>query len=60
MSPPPSTFRRVWAVPAVIALFSVVGLVVALLGDGVNDWFSWAGLATPIAVLLWARLRRHV
>lgn len=59
MSRPPSTFRRVFAIPAVIALVSLIGLIAALLGDGLNDWISWIGLAVPLVVLLWARLRRR-
>jgi hypothetical protein len=51
-------FRRVWAAPAAIAVVSLVGLVAALLGDGLNDWVSWIGLAVPLVVIVWARLRR--
>jgi len=54
-----STFRRVWAAPAAIAVLSLVGLVAALLGDGVNDWISWIGLTFPLVVIVWARLRRR-
>lgn len=54
-----STFRRVWAVPATIAVVSLVGLVAALLGDGLNDWISWIGLAVPLVVIVWARVKRR-
>ncbi|WP_454761041.1 hypothetical protein [Caulobacter segnis] len=54
-----SAFRRVWAAPAAIAVVSLIGLVVALLGDGLNDWVSWIGLAVPLVVIVWARLKRR-
>lgn len=54
MSKSPSSFRRIWAAPIIIALVSLVGLVAALLGDDLNDWVSWIALTTPLAVLAWA------
>lgn len=55
-----SPFRRVWAAPIVIAIISLIGLVAALLGDGLNDWVSWIGLAVPLVVIVWARLKRRI
>jgi hypothetical protein len=46
--------RRTFGIPAVIALASVVGLVSALIGDGVFDAISWIALGTVIGVLIWA------
>ena len=51
--------RSVFAVPAVVAVLSLVGLVSALTGDGLRDAVSWAGLAVPIAVAAWAVRRRR-
>lgn len=45
--------------PIVIAAFSLVGLVSALLGDGLRDWISWAGLAVPVLVIIWALKARR-
>lgn len=59
MSRRTSTSRRVFAIPTAIAVVSLVGLITALLGDGLNDWISWIGLGAPLAVLLWALLRRR-
>jgi hypothetical protein len=59
MSRKPSTFLRVFATPTAIAVVSLIGLVTALLGEGLNDWISWIGLSVPLAVILWARLRRR-
>lgn len=58
MSRKPS-LARTFGMPALIALASAVGLVSALLGDGVNDWVSWIGLGVPVAVIAWAWLRRR-
>jgi hypothetical protein len=41
---------QIFAVPELIALASVVGLVGALLGDGIWDWLSSICLAIPPAV----------
>jgi hypothetical protein len=46
--------RRTFGVPAVIASASVVGLVSALIGDGVFDAVSWIALGGVIGVLVWA------
>lgn len=60
MSKQPSSFRRIWTAPIVIALVSLLGLFAALLDDGLNDGLSWVALTTPIAAVIWARLRRRV
>lgn len=48
-----------FAVPTVLALVSVVGLVVALTGDGLRDAVSWAALFIPVAAFGWAFARRR-
>ena len=58
-----SKFSRVrlltiFAAPLLIAAVSLVGLVGALLGDGAWDVIGWIGLGIPVAVLVWARIRR--
>jgi hypothetical protein len=51
-------FMIVFAVPALIAITSLTGLVVALLDDGAWDVIGWIGLGIPVAVLVWARFAR--
>lgn len=46
--------RSTFALPALIALSTVIGLVVALTGDGWRDWTSWAALAVPLLAIGWA------
>lgn len=49
-----STFRHVWAAPTAIGVAVLAGLVIALLGDGIEDWLGWAALALPLAIIAWA------
>ncbi len=53
--------RRIWGMPILIGLLSAVGLLSALLGDGMWDALSWLALAAPVVVTLWcvARSLRH-
>ena len=51
--------RAIFAIPLLLALASVAGLVVALTGDGLRDAASWAALAIPVLAVGWAmRVRR--
>ena len=45
--------RQIWGMPIAIGMLSAVGLLSALLGDGIWDALSWAALATPVAASLW-------
>ena len=50
----------VFAIPAAVAVLSLIGLVAALVGDGVWDVIGWIGLGVAVAVLGWALItRRH-
>ena len=51
--------RAIFAVPLLHALASLVGLVVALTGDGWRDAISWALLALPILAAGWAMRARR-
>ena len=53
--------RSVWGWPVVLALLSSIGLLSALLGDGVWDWISWMGLGVPalLCVVLGLRGQRE-
>ena len=44
------TVRQIFTWPVVVAILSVVGLLSALLGDGIWDGVSWAVLAVPVAL----------
>jgi hypothetical protein len=56
----PYGLKAIFATPAVVAILSLIGLVGALLGDGVWDWIGWLGLGVCITVMVWALIsRRH-
>jgi hypothetical protein len=42
---------QIFLPPAIIAVIVTVGLLAALLGDGMWDMASWLALALPLAVL---------
>jgi hypothetical protein len=52
-------FLRLWGWPLLLAVVTLVGLVSALLGDGVLDAVAWAGLGLPLALGAWHLLRRR-
>lgn len=51
--------RSTYAIPAIVAAVSLLGLILALTGDGLRDALSWAALATPIAAVAWAMRGRR-
>jgi len=53
------SLTRMFAWPIVIALASIIGLVSALAGDGIEDVVAWLGLALPIVVFCWAMHARR-
>ncbi len=46
--------RRTYRVPTLIALASMIGLISALIGDGVFDAISWLALGAIVATVVWA------
>ncbi|QAY76322.1 hypothetical protein [Sphingosinicella sp. BN140058] len=51
--------HSVFAIPIVLALLSLAGLVVGLIGDGLYDLVSWIALAAPIIAIGWALVLRR-
>lgn len=49
----PQTTRQIWAAPMVLGIVSAIGLMSALLGDGMWDLLSWILLAAPVLVIGW-------
>lgn len=50
--------RSIFALPAILAVLSLVGLIVALTGDGWRDLASWIALSLPLIAVFWAVLRQ--
>lgn len=50
----PQTTEQIWKAPIVLGIVSAIGLVSALLGDGIWDALSWVALTAPIAAALWS------
>ncbi len=53
------SLRRVFAIPLLLALLSVGGLVVALTGDGWRDGAAWIALGVPGLSIGWAMATRR-
>lgn len=53
------TLGQIFAAPAVIGALSVIGLISALVGDGVWDGLSWLALGVPVALCAYFTLRRR-
>lgn len=51
-------FMALWGVPLLLAILTALGLVSALLGDGIWDGVSALALGAPVAVGAWFGLRR--
>ena len=52
------TRAQIWGLPLLLAILTGIGLVAALLGDGVWDLVSAVTLGAPVAVGAWYGLRR--
>lgn len=51
MSAPP---RKVWAVPVLLCMLTMIGLLSALLGEAITwKWIAWLFLGIPILVAFW-------
>jgi hypothetical protein len=53
------TNTQIFAIPLVLAILSIVGLISALVGDGIWDGLSWITLAIPILLCGYFLLKRQ-
>jgi len=49
----------IFGAPIILFALSLIGLIGALLEDGLWDWLGAALLGTPLLVLAWALIRRR-
>jgi len=54
---PKAGYWRAYRIPTLLAVMSIVGLVGALIGDGMLNLLSWVTLGALVAVIGW-HLRR--
>lgn len=52
-------FMRMWAAPIALAILTLIGLISALVGDGVWDYVSALALGVPVLLCLWYGLPRR-
>ena len=52
-----SRFTHLWAMPGLLGVLTTIGLVSALLGDGIWDIVSAFALGAPVAIGAWYSLR---
>ncbi|MET0321415.1 MAG: hypothetical protein ABW069_11900 [Duganella sp.] len=52
-------FRRLWGGPILMAVLTAIGLMSALLGDGVWDIVSAVTLGIPVLACAYFGWRRH-
>jgi hypothetical protein len=53
------TSTQIFATPAIIAIVVAIGLISALLGDGIWDAAAWIALALPLAVIAFFTWKRQ-
>ena len=53
------TPSQIWGAPIALAVLTLIGLISALLGDGVWDAVSALALGVPVLACLWYGLRRR-
>jgi len=54
-----SPFVKLWGMPIVLGILTIVGLLSALFGDGIWDALSAVTLGAPVLVGAWYSLRRQ-
>jgi hypothetical protein len=58
---PRRSLTQIFAIPSLVGIASLGGLVFALVGDGAWDALSWAALAPPVLLFViypWRSARR--
>lgn len=55
----PRRLSDILAWPLALFLAGVLGLVIALTGDGWRDAAAWAALSTSVLVVVWTTLTRR-
>jgi hypothetical protein len=51
-------FMALWGMPILLGILTIIGLISALLGDGIWDTVSAVALGAPLLAGAWYGLRR--
>ena len=51
-------WRTVYGGPLLLGVLSIVGLLTALLSEGVGRYFSWIAVGAPVVITAWFFVRR--
>lgn len=54
-----AAFYRLWGMPILLGILTTIGLISALLGDGVWDAVSAVTLGIPVLLGIWHSLRKQ-
>lgn len=52
-----SAFLRLWGMPILLGILSGIGLISALVADGVGDVLSWLTLGLLVVLMAWYWIR---
>lgn len=52
-----ATLRTIYRIPLILSIITIMGLLSALLGDGIWDALSWVLLAIPMFLLSFCLVR---
>lgn len=50
-------FFKVWGIPIILSVVTVIGLLLAIMGVGIWHIFSWIALAIPVYIMIRYGLR---
>jgi hypothetical protein len=48
-----ASFKKVWAIPLLLSVITLFGLLAALLGTGYWYGLSWIAMIVPLLVIIW-------
>lgn len=51
-------FKRLWGAPILLGILTLIGLLSALLGDGIWDVLSALTLGIPVVVIIWCFFKK--
>ncbi len=51
-------FKRLWGAPILLGILTLIGLLSALLGDGMWDVLSALTLGIPVVVTIWCFFKK--